>query len=112
MDRLEEYIELLYEGKDKDDVAQKVGGTGKILALCAQVGNLEALVQDQTLMGALTRVLNEEFRKSVALCYNIMRCFLAFSNFVEMHSILATYRVGSVTMKVSVGSAWAGRDVL
>ncbi|KAG5175345.1 kinesin-associated protein [Tribonema minus] len=100
MSRLEEYIELLYEGKDKDDMIQKTRGTANILALCSHVGNLEALVQDQTLMGALTRVLNEEYKKSVALCYNIMRAFLAFSNFVEMHPILANYRVGSITMKI------------
>lgn len=27
-------------------------------------------------MGALTRVLSEEYKKSVELCYNILRAFL------------------------------------
>lgn len=34
------------------------------------------LDQDHTLMGALTRVLSEEYQKSVELCYNILRAFL------------------------------------
>jgi Kinesin-associated protein (KAP) len=102
MSRLEEYIERLYEGRDKDDMLYKIQGTAQILSLCTQVANLEHLVQDQTLMGALTRVLNEEYKKSVELCYNIMRAFLAFSNFAEMHPILANFRVGNITMKVSL----------
>eukprot|EP00752_Nemacystus_decipiens_P011829 g10495.t1 len=72
MDNLENYVELLYEGKDKD----------------------------HTLMGALTRVLSEEYKKSVELCYNILRAFLSFSNFMEMHPILSTYRVGNITLKI------------
>ncbi|CAM9858346.1 unnamed protein product [Phaeothamnion confervicola] len=100
MSRLEDYVELLYEGRDKDDMTQKVRGTGRIVQLFCDIKNLEHLIQDTTLMGALTRVLGEEFRKSVPLCYNIMRCFLALSNFQEMHAILATYRVGNLSMKI------------
>jgi len=49
-------------------------------------------VQHHTLMGALSRVLAEDYRKSADLTYNIVRVFLAFSNFLEMHAILAQYR--------------------
>ncbi|CAM9303160.1 unnamed protein product [Chrysoparadoxa australica] len=100
VNRIEEYIELLYEGKDKDDVTQKIEGTAKIIKLCIDVDNLEHLIQEHTLMGALTRVLNEEYKKSVELNYNIMRAFLAFSNFSEMHPILGQYRVGNITLKI------------
>ncbi|CAM9329038.1 unnamed protein product [Ectocarpus sp. 4 AP-2014] len=100
MDSLEDYVELLYEGKDKDDMTKKIKGTALILDLCCHVGNLEHLIQDHTLMGALTRVLSEEYKKSVELCYNILRAFLAFSNFMEMHPILSTYRVGNITLKI------------
>ncbi|CAM9338640.1 unnamed protein product, partial [Sphacelaria rigidula] len=101
MDNLEDYVELLYEGKDKDDMTKKIKGTALILDLCCHVGNLEHLIQDHTLMGALTRVLSEEYKKSVELCYNILRAFLAFSNFMEMHPILSTYRVGNITLKIA-----------
>ena len=35
-----------------------------------------------------------------SLSYSI---FLAFSNFVEMHALMASYRIGVLTMKVSHG---------
>ncbi|CAM9782081.1 unnamed protein product [Scytosiphon promiscuus] len=84
----------------QDDMTKKIKGTALILDLCCHVGNLEHLIQDHTLMGALTRVLSEEYKKSVELCYNILRAFLAFSNFMEMHPILSTYRVGNITLKI------------
>ena len=51
-------------------------------------------------MGALTRVFQEEFKKSMELTFNILRVFLAFSNFMEMHGLMANYRIGLLTMKV------------
>jgi hypothetical protein len=97
-----------------------------ILKLCRDVMNLEQLIQNNTVMGALTRVLQEEYKKSVDLSFNILRytaafrfacykrtiingillavmlrIFLAFSNFMEMHSLMANYKIGVLTMKVS-----------
>jgi hypothetical protein len=31
----------------------------------------------------------------------MLRIFLAFSNFMEMHSLMANYKIGVLTMKVS-----------
>ncbi|KAH8096017.1 hypothetical protein JL720_3358 [Aureococcus anophagefferens] len=50
--------------------------------------------------GALSRVLAEDYRRSSDLAYNIVRVFLSFSNFVEMHAILAQYRVGSICVEL------------
>ena len=50
--------------------------------------------------GALSRVLAEDYRRSTDLAYNVVRIFLSFSNFVEMHQLLAQYRVGSVCVEV------------
>ena len=44
-----------------------------ILKLCRDVMNLEQLIQNNTVMGALTRVLQEEYKKSVDLTFNILR---------------------------------------
>jgi hypothetical protein len=44
-----------------------------ILKLCRDVMNLEQLIQNNTVMGALTRVLQEEYKKSVDLSFNILR---------------------------------------
>jgi hypothetical protein len=49
-----------------------------ILQLCRDVMNLEQLIQNSTVMGALTRVLQEEYKKSVELTFNILR-FGSFS---------------------------------
>jgi hypothetical protein len=78
MDEVDDYLELLYQisgGKgDKDDgMESQVRGTAMILKLCRNVVNLEILIQNSTLMGALTRVLQEEFKKSSELTFNILR---------------------------------------
>ena len=51
-------------------------------------------------MGALTRVLQEDFKKSAELTFTILKIFLSFSNFVEMHALMGNYRIGLLTMKV------------
>ena len=59
---------------EKDEgIKTQVRGTLMILKLCRSVVNLEILIQNGTLMGALTRVLQEEFKKSTELTYNILR---------------------------------------
>ena len=61
--------------------------------------NLEQLIQNTTVMGALTRVLQDDFKKSSELTFTILKIFLSFSNFVEMHALMANYRIGLLTMK-------------
>ena len=96
IDDVDDYVELLYEG----DIDTKIRGTSLVLSLCGRVGDLEHLVQHQTLMGALARVLQEDGKKSTEVAYNVLRVFLSFSNFVEMHQLLAQHRVGSVCLEV------------
>lgn len=105
MNELEEYLEMLYQVSGKSEKEREEGlrlqerGTAMILKLCRDVINLEQLIQNSTVMGALTRVLQEEYKKSIDLTFNILRIFLAFSNFMEMHSLMANYRIGVLTMK-------------
>jgi hypothetical protein len=79
MERLDDYLELLYQvsGKSDSDIDEglkaQVEGTAMILKLCRSVVNLEVLIQNNTVMGALTRVLQEEFKKSAELTFNILR---------------------------------------
>lgn len=100
MDNLDDYLDSLYEVAGKSEKEREEGlhaqlrGTGMILKLCRDVLNLEHLIQNGTVMGALTRVLQDEYKKSMELTYNILRIFLAFSNFIEMHSLMANYRIG------------------
>jgi len=105
IDAIDDYLDMLYqvggnsEAAKADSLRIQVRGTGMILKLCRDVMNLEALIQNSTVMGALTRVLAEEFKKSTELTFNILRIFLSFSNFMEMHGLLANYRVGMLTLK-------------
>ena len=96
MDDLDDYLEKLYE----NEMAEKVKGTAMLLQLARHAGNLEALVQNESLMGALSRVLKEDYKKSMDLVINIMYIFFSFSNFSQMHPFLLNYQVGNWTMKV------------
>lgn len=79
MGELDEYLEMLYqvsgksEREKEDSLRSQERGTAMILKLCRNVMNLEQLIQNGTVMGALTRVLQEEFKKSLDLTFNILR---------------------------------------
>ena len=92
---LEDYIELLYE-----EVSSKVRGSGLILQLARNPDNLEELAQNETLLGALSRVLREEWRISIDLSTNIIYVFFCFSTFSQFHPIIARYKVGSLVMDI------------
>ncbi|GMH56687.1 hypothetical protein TrLO_g4274 [Triparma laevis f. longispina] len=98
LDKIDDYMEQLYGGED--DLPDKIKGSASILQLCKSVGNLETLIQNMQLMSALSRVLADDYKRSSELSFNLVRVFLSFSNFMEMHSILANYKVGAMTMKV------------
>lgn len=106
IESVEDYLDLLYQvsGQSEKQINEalklQTRGAGMILQLCREVMNLEKIIQDSTIMGALARVLQEEFKKSVELTFNILRIFLAFSNFMEMHGLMANHRVGMLTMKI------------
>jgi hypothetical protein len=47
--------------------------------------------------------LDTEYKASMEMCFHIVRVFLAFSNFLEMHPLLGQYKAGALTMKVRGG---------
>ncbi len=70
-------VEVQVSGKSEKEREEglkiQIQGTGMMLKLCRDVMNLEQLIQNSTVMGALTRVLQEEYKKSVDLTFNIIR---------------------------------------
>jgi len=70
-----------------------------VLQLCCSVGNLEALVQNASLMSLLSRLLESEHKSSLEMTYNIVRCFLAFSSFQVRGSLF-----GHAQMESSIPS--------
>jgi hypothetical protein len=79
MNELDDYLEMLYQVSGKSEREKEDGlraqerGTAMILKLCRDVMNLEQLIQNSTVMGAVTRVLQEEYKKSIDLTFNILR---------------------------------------
>ncbi|XP_003391582.2 PREDICTED: kinesin-associated protein 3-like [Amphimedon queenslandica] len=92
---LSDYLELLYE-----DIPEKVQGTGMILQLARNPDNLLELGSNESLFLALTRVLRDDWRKSIELSSNIIYIFFCFSTFSDFHGVLIHHKVGSLCMAV------------
>ncbi|KAH7476436.1 Kinesin-associated protein 3 [Phytophthora ramorum] len=95
-DELDAYMEKLYD----DDVESKLDGAKMILQLAEFAGNIEALVQNESLMSLLSRVLNDDYKKSYDFSLTMMRIFWCFSNFLQLHPVLGNYRIGAITLKI------------
>ncbi|KAK1796476.1 hypothetical protein P4O66_008915, partial [Electrophorus voltai] len=74
INNIDDYVELLYE-----DVPEKVRGATLILRLARNPDNLEELLQNETVLGALARVLREDWKQSVDLATTIIYIFFCFS---------------------------------
>ncbi|KAF0697989.1 Aste57867_11371 [Aphanomyces stellatus] len=96
LDELDTYMEKLYE----EDMESKLDGITQILNLSEYGANIEVLVQNEALMCLLSRVLNDEYKKSYDFTLNMMRIFWCYSNFLQLHPILSNYRIGAITLKI------------
>ncbi|XP_059503830.1 kinesin-associated protein 3a isoform X4 [Stegostoma tigrinum] len=92
---VEDYIELLYE-----DISDKVRGSALILQLARNPDNLEELLQNETALGALARVLREDWKQSVELATNIIYIFFCFSSFSQFHGLITHYKIGALCMNI------------
>ncbi|KAG7311591.1 hypothetical protein JYU34_002639 [Plutella xylostella] len=93
--RVDEYVELLY-----DDIPEKIKGSALILQLARNPDNLIELARNEALLSALSRVLREEWKRSVELSTNIVYTFFCFSTYNEFHPIIIQYKIGSLCMDV------------
>jgi hypothetical protein len=96
VDHLDDYLEMLYE----DDEKSKADGAKRILALAQRVELLEHVVGNGTLMGALARVLRDDYRKSTTLSLLIMQIFFCVANFRDLHIHLIQARVGDMCVRI------------
>ncbi|XP_055363761.1 kinesin-associated protein 3a isoform X2 [Betta splendens] len=92
---IEEYVELLYE-----DIQEKIRGATLILQLARNPDNLEELIQNQTVLGALARVLREEWKQSVDLATTIVYVFFCFSSFSQFHVLVTHFKIGALCMNI------------
>lgn len=94
---LEEYIQATYE----DKMELKIASARKILRLTLEMSNIEYIIKHgnnqliflnyyllDTLINALSRLLKEEYKKSLELCIILLCIFYVFSNYQIYHGIL------------------------
>ncbi|XP_070816255.1 kinesin-associated protein 3a [Chaetodon trifascialis] len=92
---IEEYVELLYE-----DIQEKIRGATLILQLARNPDNLEELIQNETALGALARVLREDWKQSVDLATTITYVFFCFSSFSQFHGLVTHFKIGALCMNI------------
>ncbi|XP_041133575.1 kinesin-associated protein 3-like isoform X1 [Polyodon spathula] len=92
---MDDYIELLYE-----EIPDKVRGSALILQLARNPDNLEELLQNETALGALARVLREDWKQSVEIATNIIYVFFCFSSFSQFHGLITHYKIGALCMNI------------
>ncbi|XP_045511217.1 kinesin-associated protein 3 [Colias croceus] len=95
LNHVDDYVELLY-----DDIPEKIKGSALILQLARNPDNLVELARNEALLSALSRVLREEWKRSIELSTNIVYTFFCFSTYIEFHSVIIQYKIGSLCMDV------------
>ena len=74
--------------------------THQILQLARSPDNLEGLLNNESLLGLLARLLKEEGRKSMDLAINVVYVLYSFSNFSQFHPYLLQAHVGDNIMRL------------
>jgi len=54
----------------------------------------------ETTVGALARVLREDWKRSTELATNIVYIFFCFSSFSQFHGVIAHFKIGSLCMGI------------
>lgn len=107
IDQIDSYIELFYE-----DASEKNRGALCILELTKTTANLEMLIENETLIGALARVFREDWKKNFDLATTIIRIFVQFSYYNQFHAALSHHKIGALCMnameyELKRGDLWA-----
>ena len=58
------------------------------------------LAYSETVVGALARVLREDWKKSTELATNIVYTFFCFSSFSQFHGVITHFKIGSFCMSI------------
>ncbi|ALC48680.1 Kap3 [Drosophila busckii] len=95
INNIDEYVELLYE-----ELSERIRGSAMILQIARNPDNLEELEKNEACLSALSRVLREDWRKSLDLSTNIIYIFFCFSTYTKFHPLIVQYKIGSLCMDV------------
>ncbi|KAM6938814.1 kinesin-associated protein 3a [Lycodopsis pacificus] len=92
---IDEYVDLMYE-----DVQEKIRGATLIFQLARNPDNLEELIENDAALGALARVLREDWKQSVDLATTIVSVFFCFSSFSQFHGLVTHFKIGALCMNI------------
>ena len=98
---MEDALENLYQETAED----KLEGIHKITTLLSTnntstTTNLDDVVENDQLMGALARLFSESSHHPIELTFGIGKIFLSLSLIEDYHEILSSHRVGSLCLDV------------
>eukprot|EP00750_Incisomonas_marina_P003604 INCI1327.2.p1 GENE.INCI1327.2~~INCI1327.2.p1 ORF type:complete len:803 (+),score=183.58 INCI1327.2:163-2571(+) len=97
IDSLDEYLDNLYS----EDFAVKTLGVRKIVQLAKNdPTNLEEFIENEPLMGALSRVLQDDYKQNYELTVPLCSLFCIFSKFSDMHLVLCNKAIGTMAIKI------------
>lgn len=81
----------------------RLRATAMVAQLFRRPENLQTLLGHPSLVGALSRVLAEDYQKSIDLEIYIMSCLFSISMWSDFHNLLTENRVGELTLNVREG---------
>uniref|UniRef100_A0A672I0P0 Kinesin associated protein 3 n=1 Tax=Salarias fasciatus TaxID=181472 RepID=A0A672I0P0_SALFA len=93
--RVDEYVEFLSQ-----DIPEKIRGSALILKLARNPDNLLDLQHNQAALGALARVLREDWKRSAELATTITSIFFCFSRFSAFHGVVNQHKIGALCLSV------------
>ncbi|UYV83315.1 KIFAP3 [Cordylochernes scorpioides] len=93
LEKMEEYIELLY-----GDMDEKIRGSSMALQIALNPANLGLLAENETFIGAICRVLREDGKSNIELAHNIIQILFCFSVYSSFHSLIIQQKIGSACM--------------
>jgi hypothetical protein len=93
---LDNYIELLYS----DDVETKLKGCISILYLCFSPEYMEEMIEHESCLPAVSRILRDDYKKSLDLSLYLLNVFYAYSHFTDFHPYLSQNQIGDTCIKI------------
>jgi hypothetical protein len=91
--QVSDYIEMLYD----EDIMVKVTACEKLVELAFSFDNLQAMLEESSILSTIIRTLNEEYPKNMDLCTNLLCFIYILAHYNDFHELLVQEQVGSTT---------------
>lgn len=72
----------------------KLKGCISILYLCFSAENMLDMLEHESLLPAVSRILRDDYKKSLDLSLFLLNVFYAYSHFTDFHGVLVENQIG------------------